>query len=455
MVGRPQLSLRYRRGPVGRRVLRIAAAGSGWLADWLKGRLKAAAVDPKAATRVASVIRALPRLPWPAPQQLSWTRSPATAWIREALLVPVELRTAPGIARDAGGEEESHRRNPLHSFFALHADSLAALAPHLLVTLLSAAPNLMRSTQRLRARRDDPPTTPPAALDPAELTENLKAQAANLGISATGVARYDPKYTFAEYIGRNVGDRVVICVLEQNYRSTQMIPSLRSEHAALSTYAEIEDRISALADWLRRQGFRARPETFAGESIFIHYAVAAGLGQLGQNGQLLTPAAGSRCRLILLTTDAPLVFDEPVDYGIEGICDRCQICVRRCPVGAIPTVRREHRGVLKAKINTKQCLPVVLQVDGCAICMKVCPIQRYGLAAVLDEYGRSGRILGKDSDDLEGYDWPLDGRHYPPGTKPRVPLELVRPSGFTFDGARTEPPNHGRQIVPGLADMLS
>jgi ferredoxin len=91
--------------------------------------------------------------------------------------------------------------------------------------------------------------------------------------------------------------------------------------------------------------------------------------------------------------DPPLEFDAPADYGLEGICDRCQVCVRRCPVGAIPSARREHRGVTKITLNTKRCFPIVAQAAGCAVCMKVCPVQAYGL----DEFGRTGRILGKDT----------------------------------------------------------
>ena len=104
-----------------------------------------------------------------------------------------------------------------------------------------------------------------------------------------------------------------MCTLEQNYGSTQLIPSERSERAALATYGQLEDRLVALSGWLQQRGYRARPEDYIGESMFIHYAVAAGLGQLGVNGQLLTPQAGSRCRINVLTTDAPLEFDWPLD----------------------------------------------------------------------------------------------------------------------------------------------
>jgi hypothetical protein len=62
--------------------------------------------------------------------------------------------------------------------------------------------------------------------------------------------------------------------------------------------------------------------------------------------------------------------------------------------------------------------------------MKVCPVQRYGLAAVLGEYKQSGRILGKDSDELEGYDWPLDGRHYGPGARPSLDAPFFDVPGF-------------------------
>ncbi|MBM9464069.1 hypothetical protein JL108_11470 [Aeromicrobium sp. YIM 150415] len=267
----------------------------------------------------------------------------------------------------------------------------------------------------------------------------MKLEAARLGLSAVGVTAYDIKYNYAEYQGLAVGDTIIVGIIEQNFDSTQMSPSVRAEKAALTAYAGLEDRMSALADWIRDQGYAARPEGFVGESMVIPYAVAAGLGQLGLNGQLLTPHAGSRCRIHVMSTDAPFVHDQPVDYGIEGICDKCQVCVRRCPPGAIPANRKDSRGVVKAKLNTKRCLPVMGKAAGCSVCMKVCPVQRYGLAAVLEEFESTGEILGKGSDDLEGFDWPLDGKHYGPGERPRLGRDVFETPGFTFDPDRKRP----------------
>jgi hypothetical protein len=65
--------------------------------------------------------------------------------------------------------------------------------------------------------------------------------------------------------------------------------------------------------------------------------------------------------------------------------------------------------------------------------MKVCPVQRYGLARVLAEYERSGTVLGTHGDELEGYHWPLDGKHYGPEEKPRVPRDVSQPAGVQID----------------------
>jgi ferredoxin len=369
-------------------------------------------------------------------------------WPTAMPVPPRHLLTSPGIRRDPAAEQAAFEQAPLYSFLNLQSQARPALTRHFALIFTAVAPRLHAATFRLLAEQNREPSAPQRAhVLPSELTQSLKHEAERIGISAVGVAPYDPKYTFAEFAGLAVGDRVVVCILEQNYDSTQMIPSFKSEEAALSAYGQLEDRLVLLANWLRERGYRARPETFEGESLHIHYAVAAGLGQLGLNGQLLTPAAGSRCRINVLTTNAPLEFDAPVDYGLEGVCDICQICVRRCPVGAIPVNRREYRGITKAKLNTKRCLPIMAQTSGCSICMKVCPVQRYGLSAVLEEYNASGTILGKDSDDLEGYDWPLDGKHYEPGVRPRIPPEVASPPGLTLHLDRVRPPtaNDGEQ----------
>tara|TARA_B100002003_G_C13822321_1_gene404719 strand:+ start:214 stop:594 length:381 start_codon:yes stop_codon:yes gene_type:complete len=48
--------------------------------------------------------------------------------------------------------------------------------------------------------------------------------------------------------------------------------------------------------------------------------------------------------------------------------------------------------------------------SGCGICMKVCPIQKYGMKPVMEHYVETGKILGKGTHDLEGYN--IEGKGY-------------------------------------------
>jgi epoxyqueuosine reductase len=414
---------------------------------WARHRV-ADRIGPVLAPRVLRHAKKLPPLPRAFRARYA---SPKRPWAMQSPSLPPALRGPAATPRDLEAVDRAFEDGPLRDFFRANLDASGWLQRGLWRCLLPVAPRLLRARKAVKATTKVAPAPSPTPPPPGELTASLKARAAELGLSAVGVAAYDPAYTFAEYQGSHVGDRVVVCVLEQHYESTQTIPSPRAEQTALSTYAELMERAAALATLLHEQGYRAHAHDQEGETIVIHYGEQAGLGQLGRNGQLLTPEAGSRCRISVITTDAPLELDQPVDYGVRKICDTCNVCVRRCPVGAIPSTWRPHRGVEKSKLNTKRCFPVVAQADGCAICMKVCPAQRYGLAAVAEHLERTGEILGKGTDDLEGYDW-IDGLHYPPGCGPKISEEFLAMEDIDLDATPTLPVHEASTLPAAGAD---
>ena len=353
--------------------------------------------------------------------------------------IPEDLRTYPGEIRDEAEEERYAKNEPLHEFFSLHPEAGEFIVDHGQTFLKSTFSKLARGVHRIRQATRFRPSPDRSPAGPEELTAILRSEAERIGLNRIGIAANDPKYTFPESDARQLPN-VIVCLVEQDWELTQMIPSDEAEKSAMYGYAEGMERTAQLAEFLKRMGFDAAPQGFPGDAITIHYGIAAGLGQLGINGQMLTPEAGSRCRILLLTTDAPLTHDEPVDYGLHKVCDECKACVRNCPVGAIPQTRKPYRGVVKSKLNTVRCLPVVAQASGCAICMKVCPVQRYGLDAILDHREKTGEILGLGTDELEGYDWPLDGEHYGPGKTPKVGDDIMKNPDLTFDFSRKEPP---------------
>ena len=429
--------------------------GRGRARPWLRVMLRRAlaSLDPLLGPLVPRVYsemgrRVLVRLPV-LPRAIA--AQPPAPWSEHTTYdVPPGLSGVPGIVRDAALESAAFAKQPLHYYFRVHPENQLAMMRHFWPFVLPNGPRLARAAaraRRLRSAHETETRTEGARSNECEgdpaLTAQIRGEARRLGLSAVGFAPYDPKYTFAEYAGTHDEGSVIVCLLEQGWADTQLAPSPRSESTAFRTYAQLTERVVALAEFVEQLGaFRAHPHSFEGETIMIHYAVRAGLGQLGLNGQLLTPQAGSRVRLALITTNMNLEHGTPVDYGIPAICDRCHACVRRCPVGAIPNRRSEHRGIEKAKIKTERCLPLVASADGCAVCMKVCPVQRYGLARVHEHWTSTGSILGLRSDELEGYRWPLDGRDYGAAQNPSPESRseaLHPPHWHPVDASRTKP----------------
>ena len=71
--------------------------------------------------------------------------------------------------------------------------------------------------------------------------------------------------------------------------------------------------------------------------------------------------------------------------------------------------------------------------DGCGICMKVCPIQKYGAPTVMAYYVETGEVLGKGTDNLEGYEFP-GNKYYGPGKLPQFNREFFEiPHGTRED----------------------
>ncbi|MEC7835887.1 MAG: hypothetical protein VX692_01995, partial [Chloroflexota bacterium] len=192
---------------------------------------------------------------------------------------------------------------------------------------------------------------------------------------------------------------------------TQDMPSYVSEVAQGDAYMSQADLSLKLVEFINEMGFRAQisgPAWHFGPMIPMF--VEAGLGQLGVNGQLLSPHFGSRARLQVIITNAPLKYDPPMDYGIYKFCELCQVCFMRCPGKAIQAQRVWFRGVEKNKLIAKRCRPVMARYSGCGICMKVCPIQKYGMKPVMEHYVETGEVLGKGTDDLESYE--LENKGY-------------------------------------------
>lgn len=354
-------------------------------------------------------------------------------WCAAPIEVPEELRTGFGLPAQSGEPLPPLRDfrlvNPRQVAWsrAVQPRPAAGIGERIVRVLVDFRLAQLRRAARRIARRRPRPHCAPA--DPAALTAALRAGGRRAGLSAVGIAAYEERWQFAERRDDVCGERMIVVAVEQDFERMQQAPDREFQLTVRRTYVRLLQAANELARSLQRQGYRARVYEDEGGAMTLPYAVAAGLGQLGMNGQVLTPHAGSRVRMLLISTDAPLLLDAPVDFGIPGICERCGICATRCPVGAISVRPRQHRGTTKWKIKADRCLPMVSLADGCAVCIKTCPVQRYGLEHVLDVYRETGEIVGRGGE-LESYRWPLDDRVYESGQRPRLELDVRQPPGL-------------------------
>jgi Pyruvate/2-oxoacid:ferredoxin oxidoreductase delta subunit len=357
--------------------------------------------------------------------------------------IPEELETTPGIPMNNREVDWYAREYPLESMNIterasrewanglrdVHAEMREIRKEH--EKLNRALVMACRLTAELE------PTAEPTGED---VTELIKGKAKELGFLEVGLTNFDHRYTYTSKKDMTTYFPTIICLAyEQDFEPTQTIPSVDAEIVHSSTYRTEGAAALELGNFIRGLGYHAQV-TGSGDSPgpYIPMFVEAGLGQLGACGYLLTPHVGSRCRLVSVTTDANVTYDKPVDYGIHAFCQVCQVCVNRCPGRALMRDKIWWRGLEKNKLYFKRCRPVMARYLGCGVCMKVCPVQKYGLKNVMEHYAETGQVLGKGTHDLEGYS--LDGKGYfGPGELPAFDRDFFNmPHGDEFEWAFEE-----------------
>lgn len=190
------------------------------------------------------------------------------------------------------------------------------------------------------------------------LTDAVKAMALELGADLVGVApseRYANAPLMMSPEGHLPGARCVVVIAIHHpdaaielggERDGENDPHHSGPYAVqMAMNTKLECISFELARFLDEMGHRvvAIPATnvwrfrpykeidgsFTPDLSDIHAGVAAGLGEFGFNGLLLTPEYGPRQRLCCLVTDADLA-PTPMYEG-PPLCDRCMECQKWCP----------------------------------------------------------------------------------------------------------------------------
>ena len=87
--------------------------------------------------------------------------------------------------------------------------------------------------------------------------------------------------------------------------------------------------------------------------------------------------------MAVVTTNMPMKIDKPIDYGVARFCNKCKLCAKSCPSGAISMADSPDGMVIRGYehwfINNGACYNYwreTMGPMGCRLCVATCPYSR-------------------------------------------------------------------------------
>ena len=180
---------------------------------------------------------------------------------------------------------------------------------------------------------------------PEEASKKVKKAAKFLGACVVGIAKYDPLWTYASIAKINKFQEssperwvrppagvefikpefpfeqksVVVMAVEMDYKAIACSPTYVAGAAVGLGYSRMAELGWSVRRFLSELGYRS----FANgndTTLSVPYAVAAGLGEMGRHGCLITREFGPRVRLVKVLTELELKPDKPKIFGAAEFC---------------------------------------------------------------------------------------------------------------------------------------
>lgn len=230
------------------------------------------------------------------------------------------------------------------------------------------------------------------------LKNSIKEYANSLGLLC-GVTKVDRRFIADAADEEFPYDTAIVLGKPMNRDLIQEIPNPGGNLWDFETYINLGKKVFDVAQFVRSKGYRAFARAAVDPTIkYPPHAIMSGLGELGAGGWVITREYGPWLRWTMLSADVDLIPDQPVDLNMAEYCESCLRCINACPADAITKEKIWYRGVLKRKVDNKKCFPVFEKYDGCGICLKVCPIGRFGYDSCMAAYRKDGTILEEMGD---------------------------------------------------------
>lgn len=169
-------------------------------------------------------------------------------------------------------------------------------------------------------------------------------------------------------------------------RRPLILPPTYTAYDAITKQAQ-----NLIAGLLREKGY-----SVAGTALPLKLlATRSGLAQYGRNNITYVPGMGTFLQLVAVYSDMPCEKDSWQEPSMLQACEKCDLCRRACPTGAISSDRfllRAER-CISYHNEKKGDIPFASWIDaswhncieGCMRCQRACPLDKQFLEWVEDE----------------------------------------------------------------------
>ncbi len=280
----------------------------------------------------------------------------------------------------------------------------------------------------------------------SKLSNDIKAEAKNLGFFACGIAKAEPVAEsvanrlkewlekgenadmayMSNYTDKRIDPRLLMPGLKSivsvalNYAPSQTLPEGEYQFAAyalgLDYHDIVKEKLRALAEKfgfedelhsINPNAHHCRIFVDSGPVLERYWAEQAGLGWTGKNHQLIIPKAGSMFFLGELFLDVELEYDSPM----KNRCGNCHNCIDACPTQAINETISASNERIEALFDAERCLSYQLienrkhlseeaskkmgdTIYGCDRCQQACPWNRFATPNTTPELQPKEELLG-------------------------------------------------------------
>ncbi len=233
----------------------------------------------------------------------------------------------------------------------------------------------------------------PSTADPQRNADRLKATAYYLGVDAVGMCAVPEWAYYSHDAGGNVMPayhaNAVNLLLDQGHETMEGASGddWISVAQSMRAYLRFSMLGGIIGEQIRRLGWSARVHSVLdGDVLQPPLLLLSGLGEVSRIGEvILNPFLGPRLKSGTVTTDMPMAFDRPIDFGLQRFCESCNKCARECPSGAITAgPKLMYNGYEIWKSDAEKCARYrITNAAGgmCGRCMKTCPWNLEGLFA--------------------------------------------------------------------------